>query len=125
MSIHEIRRKNFLYLASKYNGRAAFAEKLGYNDASYINQIASGHINMGPSTAKRVEYAEELSEGWMNLPHPELWSEYRLNETFDSNQVREEEGIYEVEGKDLNKLSNAELADLLVRVSELLKKRLK
>ncbi|MFY9180392.1 MAG: hypothetical protein WAO12_11535 [Venatoribacter sp.] len=123
MNIHEIRQKNFLYLASKYNGRAAFAEKLGYNDASYINQIASGHINMGPSTAKKIEAAENLSEGWMNHPHPELWGRYELaDET--SLQMKEKRAIGEVYNYQLDDLSNEELAGLLIKISEVLKSRL-
>lgn len=73
MDSKEIRRRNLLYLADvKYN-RRVLAEKLGYGDSSYLNQLAAQHSKMGDRTAKKIEQVLGLDDGWMDTVHPNLW----------------------------------------------------
>lgn len=125
--VKEIRYKNFMYLANKYNGRAEFAEKLGYDNPNYINQIAARHLGIGPRTASRIEDAEGLPRGWLGTPHPQEWGV----------EIKEEHVPYDVGsslllGRKVSELSvndlaglAAEAAAILYKVSQLLKERSK
>lgn len=66
MEIKDIRRNNINLLADKY-GRTAIAEKLGYPDNNYINQLCGGHTNIGSRTARKIEIAFNLERGSMDL----------------------------------------------------------
>lgn len=72
LEVREIRRLNVRHLTDKI-GRRAFADKLGYSDTNYVNQIVKGHAKIGPGTSRKIEIALGLAEGWLDAPHPDLW----------------------------------------------------
>lgn len=72
LEVREIRRLNAQYLAEKV-GRRVLADKLGYSDTNYVNQIVKGHANIGPGTSRKIENVLDLPEGWLDAPHPDLW----------------------------------------------------
>ena len=107
-----------MYLANQYNGRAEFAEKLGYDSPNYINQIAAGHLGIGHKTAKRIEEAEGLPSGWMSRANYEEWGVTAPDSLLPvSSLVREISANY-----DAGCMSNNHMADLLTDVAELLHK---
>lgn len=69
MSIEEIRRANMNYWADKL-GRGVLAEKAGYKDTIYINQLCGGHGSFGSRTARKLERALNLESGWFDRVHP-------------------------------------------------------
>lgn len=115
--VKEIRYRNFMYLANKYNGRAEFAEKLGYDKPNYINQIAARHLGIGPRTAKRIEDAEGLPRGWLGTPHPQKWGIEAKEERADYG----EQGNMLL-GKKISELSVSELAELAADAAAVLYK---
>lgn len=68
MTIEDIRRANIRFWAEKL-GRATLAEKLGYKDTIYINQLCAGHGSFGGRTARKIERALSLPEGWFDVSH--------------------------------------------------------
>ncbi|MFI2810162.1 LexA family protein [Microbulbifer sp. JSM ZJ756] len=68
MEIKDIRRDNLNLLAGEH-GRTTIAQKLGYPDNNYINQLCGGHTNIGNRTARKIEAALDLEKGWMDYPH--------------------------------------------------------
>lgn len=72
MDSREIRWRNFLYLADKF-GRDKLAQKLGYNDVNYLNQIITRHTHIGPRAPRKWEKALSIDPGWFDNKHPELW----------------------------------------------------
>lgn len=66
--VKDIRKTNINTLSEKY-GRDALASKLGYPDTVYINQLCRGHGSFGGSTARKIEAAFDLPNGWMDQPH--------------------------------------------------------
>lgn len=62
MTIAEIRRKNLLHWCNLYT-RQVVAEKVGYPNTVYINQLCGGLCDMGSRTARRLEKALDLAEG--------------------------------------------------------------
>lgn len=70
MEIKDIRKHNINLLAGKY-GRTAIADKLGYPDNNYVNQLCGGHTNIGSRTARKIEAAFGLATGWMDYPQKE------------------------------------------------------
>lgn len=112
MSIDEtrkIRQNNFIYLVSKYESRAEYAEKLGYPNANYITQLIGGHVGIGNRNASKIEEIEGLEEGWLSIPHRDLWREIQITSSLDIT--------------DLASLSNSELAEVLDGISSVLKAR--
>ena len=73
MEIKDIRKRNAQYWMDSV-GRGALAEKMGYKDTVYLNQIYIGTSNVGTRTARKFEKALELNRGWMDAPHPDLWT---------------------------------------------------
>lgn len=71
MEVEEIRRTNINYWAEKLS-RKSLAERCGYNDTVYINQLCTGHGSFGKATARKLERALDLSRGWFDVFHPEL-----------------------------------------------------
>lgn len=65
MDINQIRRQNINHLAEKY-GRGVLAEKIGYKDTVYLNQLCAGHGSFGGRTARNIEKALDLPHGWMD-----------------------------------------------------------
>ena len=72
MDITEIRRLNARYWCDTL-GRGKLAEKLGYKDTVYLNQIYIGSTNIGSKNARKFDERLELDMGWMDAPHPDLW----------------------------------------------------
>ena len=72
----EIRRLNFLGLCDKHS-RKSVAKKMGYLDTSYINQITNKNTKtkIGDKVARKIERVMCLPDGWMDVPHTELWPE--------------------------------------------------
>ena len=91
MNAHDIRRKNLEGLAREH-GRQTLAEKLGYSDTNYLNQVLTGHVQVGPRAPRKWERLLGLSNGWFDVDH--------------SAGVREPDALYEL---------NARLTDPEVR----------
>lgn len=74
MQIHDIRRKNLALLINFAQSiealgdamRKAFGDDKNY--ANWLSQINSGARKMGTTTARKVEKANHLEEGWMDVP---------------------------------------------------------
>lgn len=62
MTVDQIRRANINYWADKL-GRSILAQKCGYPDTIYINQLCAGHGSFGGRTARKIEKALNLPEG--------------------------------------------------------------
>lgn len=73
MQVLEIRRLNLRYLAESKYGRATLAEKLGYPDCNYLNQLLTGHSVVGEKTARKIEERLGLLPGWMDAPYLPGW----------------------------------------------------
>lgn len=110
MDVTETRRLNARYLADKKYSRQFLAQKLGYSDTNYINQILSGHSSMGGRTARKFEANLDLSNGWMDRPHPELWGE-------------SPEEVMEFTEELLSSLSNSDLSRLIDRALKIIRGR--
>ena len=54
LSIKQIRQKNFSNICDNL-GRGVVAEKMGYKDTVYINQLCGGHGSFGGRTARKIE----------------------------------------------------------------------
>lgn len=67
-TVNEIRKANIRFWADKI-GRQTLADKLGYKDTIYINQLCGGHGSFGGRTARKIEQALELPVGWFDQPH--------------------------------------------------------
>jgi|SRR5690554_1630930 len=68
MDIEKIRRQNINYWADKI-GRPILASKAGYKDTIYINQLCGGHGSFGSRTARKLEAALQLPNGWFDRVH--------------------------------------------------------
>lgn len=109
MEVREIRRLNVGYLTEKV-GRRVFADKLGYSDTNYINQIVKGHAKIGPGVSRRIEEAMDLPEGWLDAPHPDLWG-------------KTSEEVAEYTREILESLSNSDLSRLIEQASIIIRSR--
>lgn len=69
MDIGEIRRANLNRLVAKLGGQKELAEMLGVT-TGYISQMQTGHRAIGEKTARKIEGAAKLSQGWMDIEHP-------------------------------------------------------
>lgn len=67
-TVNEIRKANIRFWADKI-GRQTLADKLGYKDTIYINQLCGGHGSFGGRTARKIEQALDLPVGWFDQPH--------------------------------------------------------
>ena len=74
MDIHQIRLTNLRYWDEKL-GRKLLAEKAGYSDTNYLNQLVGHHENIGSRTARRLEKGLNLEKGWFDLPHYKHWGD--------------------------------------------------
>ncbi len=68
MSITETRKQNINALTAEYS-RGVIADKMGYKDTVYVNQLCGGHADMGSRTARKLEAALSLPSGWMDKAH--------------------------------------------------------
>ena len=73
MDISEKRQINMKFLADTNSTRAELAEKLGYQDTNYVNQLVRGFCSLGNRTARKIEVKLGLPHGWMDEIHPELY----------------------------------------------------
>lgn len=70
MDAKAIRVKNLNNLLDQDGGdRSAFAQKLGYSDVNYFNQIVKGIGSFGDRTARKIEKALNLEHGYMDRVH--------------------------------------------------------
>ena len=76
MDIEEIRQININYWADTL-GRDGLAQKCGYPDANYVNQLCRGHGVFGKNTARKLEQSLNLQRGWFDVLHPETASDKR------------------------------------------------
>lgn len=72
MEIKDIRRNNLLALLSGFASIRAFADRTGV-PAAYISQIKNeaGGRGMGSKTARNIEEALDLANGYMDQAHPD------------------------------------------------------
>lgn len=68
MNTEEIRKLNFLKICEEH-GRSVVAERLGYWDVNYVNQLCSGACNIGPRTTKKIEKVFNMGAGSLSIPH--------------------------------------------------------
>ncbi|MBN49957.1 MAG: hypothetical protein CMN85_10480 [Spongiibacteraceae bacterium] len=68
MDVIEKRKRNFCALCDKHS-RGTIAQKMGYSDTNYVNQLYKGHGSFGGKTARKVESALNLPLGWMDELH--------------------------------------------------------
>lgn len=118
MTRKQTRVNNLLLLSEKY-GRATIAERLGYEDTNYVNQLCRGHGSFGDKTAEKIESAFGLEAGWMDVAHS--------NQVFgkESTDPESETDRYKLLlkiGRLIEDFSPAELAELDARV-ELIRSR--
>ena len=73
MEAAEIRMINFQYLCDTKYSRAYVAEKMGYPDTNYVNQLCGSFGSFGTPTARKAEKAFDLTPGWMDNLHPSLY----------------------------------------------------
>lgn len=118
MNRKQIRVNNLLLLAEKH-GRSLIAERLGYEDTNYINQLCRGHGSFGDKTASKIEHAFNLETGWMDVKRDVLASEPGVVDT--SSETDRYQLLLKI-GKLIEDFSPAELAELDARV-ELIRSR--
>ena len=68
MNVKEIRRENLRLLGEKYEKQAEFARASAIA-SPYMNQLISGHRDMGDKMARKLEHQLGLPENWMDHPH--------------------------------------------------------
>jgi phage repressor protein C with HTH and peptisase S24 domain len=75
MDISQIRLLNMEALIKRYGRLDDFAHAVGTNPA-YLSQIRSTKTkaSIGKTLARKIETNAGLSHGWMDTPHPEIWS---------------------------------------------------
>lgn len=129
-TVKQIRRFNLLYLVSQAGGRLEFAERLGYENANYINQLIGGFINIGPTTGRKIETAGEVTPGWLNEAHPNLWTETfgedwkkQMREAGVDPDVFVESAKVDLEEINLSALDNNGIANLLEGLARVLRKK--
>lgn len=104
MDANTCRRLNIRYLADHKYSRNFVAEKLGYIGTNYINQLCGGFGSFGSRTARKIETVIGLPKGWMDAPHPDLYSIRDLAEGLDIAEeeitgAQETPGVGESKGK--------------------------
>jgi SOS-response transcriptional repressor LexA len=74
MDSKTIRYKNTRYLVHSVGGVSAFAEKLG-KQQSQVSAIAgeSPVKGIGPKIARQIETAFGKANGWLDVPHQDMW----------------------------------------------------
>ncbi|MBT12284.1 MAG: hypothetical protein CMI02_09635 [Oceanospirillaceae bacterium] len=110
MDVKEIRRLNARHLAERKFSRQLVAKRLGYADNNYLNQLLTGHSQMGDRTARKFEKSLDMPNGWMDQPHPELWGETPEEMLAFSEQL-------------LSNLSTADLSRLIDRALTIIRGR--
>lgn len=81
MTANKTRQKNLVYWADKI-GRDALAQKAGYPDTNYLNQLYKSHGSFGGGTARKFEKALGLEEGEFDKENPYTKTEGINSETF-------------------------------------------
>ncbi len=67
MNASEIRLARFLELLEQYSTAAEFAQAIGKSTA-YVGHLKSGFRNIGNRTARHIEEALQLPDGYMDTP---------------------------------------------------------
>ena len=113
MTVSEIRRANINYLAERW-GRKELAERLGYSDTVYINQLCGGHGSFGNRVSRKIEERLGLQRGWMDIPYTQ-WNLYELPDDLkpeDTDGTVSDQGIREMDAV-YRKLSPKDAAFIL------------
>ncbi len=79
MTASDIRYQNTVFLRKKAGGVTEFAKILGRGQpqvSSFAGESPTKGI--GNAMARHIERCHQLPEGWMDAPHPELWSDTLL-----------------------------------------------
>ena len=87
MDNKELRRLNLLGLCHQY-GRDLVSQKCGYSDTVYLNQLVNANVTrtqVGDKTARKIETAFDLTSGWMDSPHPDIWPEEEVKKALKSS----------------------------------------
>lgn len=68
------RRANLRAIAAQWNGVTGLSKKLGYRGPSYLSQmIGANHSRpVSESTARQIEHAVGLPQGWLDQEHADL-----------------------------------------------------
>jgi transcriptional regulator with XRE-family HTH domain len=66
MDVFSMRRRNLMVLIGRYGRQQALADAAGLS-VQYVNQMLSGHRNIGEKTARKIEAALQLGFGWMDV----------------------------------------------------------
>jgi hypothetical protein len=107
MDAREIRRLNLRYLADKY-GRDKLAQKLGYNDVNYLNQVLGKHVNIGPRAPRNWETALDLEQGWFDIQHLELWDNTASREIAEPSKTYLSRAVSELSTDELMEMLSEE-----------------
>lgn len=85
MDITKIRWLNARHLAAyRCGSKRAFAEKLRKSDAQVAHIIGQKPTrNIGHGIAKQITDAFEVGDGWLDIPHPEIWDEQAAADILD------------------------------------------
>jgi hypothetical protein len=87
MDNKELRRLNLLGLCSEH-GRDEVAKKCGYSDTVYLNQLVNANVSrtqVGDKTARKIEEAFDLTAGWLDSPHPDIWPAEEVEKALKSS----------------------------------------
>lgn len=77
------RRKNLNRIAgNKHGGQAALAKEIGISE-SYLNQLLSGHRNIGGSTARKIETALKMERYELDRAQGDMESPASIEEIED------------------------------------------
>ena len=98
MTIEEIRQKNILYWAEKL-GRGTLADKIGYKDTIYINQLCGGHGSFGSRTARKIEKRLGLPQGWFDQEHDASTPKDKLDLIFNKIKDWDDSRLAEIEAQ--------------------------
>lgn len=60
-----IRLNNLRQLVAKYESQQAFADVAGLS-VQYLNQLLTGHRNIGEKTARKIETSVKLEQGYLD-----------------------------------------------------------
>lgn len=85
MNNSQIRKLNIqtLIAAARLPTTKAFCEQFELNE-SYVSQIINASRNAGPRFARQLETITSHPNGWLDMPHPDLWEKHNILESNNS-----------------------------------------
>lgn len=94
MDNRRIRINNLKSLIDGFRTLKEFAE-FADMDPSHVSQIKNGHIGMGTSVARKIEFKFNKQKGWIDIPHgqqedPEIYS---IESHADPINLQNDDGI--------------------------------